>query len=127
MTLSRRLLFAALMVLVVISCRSAPTAVSDGALTVTSKIGVLRLQNRSAAAVNYFLLARDASPLIDWAPCAGPSCPVIPAFGAVDVPRAQVAGLTAATTEVNTYWWHSVADGQGGFQPDSIRVLVARL
>ena len=128
MTLPRRLvLLWASVGLVVIGCQSAPTAVSDGTVTVTSSAGALRLANGSSFPVNYFLLARDAAPLIDWAPCAGPGCPVIPAHGTVIAPRGQVAGLSAGTTEVVTYWWRSILDGNGGFRPDSIRALVARL
>ncbi|HXY68922.1 MAG TPA: hypothetical protein VEH62_05700 [Gemmatimonadales bacterium] len=127
MPLIRRSLFPALAVLAAIGCRSAPTALFDDVLAATSSGGAIRLQSRSVLVINYFLLARDASPLIDWAPCAGPGCPAIPAGGTVDVPHAQVPGLTAATTEVLTYWWHSVADGRGGFRPDSLRVLIVPL
>ena len=127
MKVSRRFVFPCLAVLVVMGCRSAPSAVSDGVLTVTSRAGVLRLENGSILPINYFVLARDAAPLIDWVPCAGPGCAAIPAHGAVDVPQAQVAGLSAATTEVNTYWWRSVPDGNGGYRADSLRVVIVRL
>jgi len=127
MTVPRRLLLSAVVGLVVAGCRSVSTAVSDGSVTVTSGAGVLRLENGSALPVNYFLLAGDAVPLIDWAPCAGPGCPVIPAHGTVTVPHGQVAGLSASTTEVITYWWHWMPDWKGGFLPDSIRALVTPL
>ena len=104
-----------------------PTSVSDGVLTASATASVLRLHNASSAAVNYFVLARDAAPLIDWAPCAGPACPAIPAGGSVSLPYSQIAGYSAATTEAIVWWWHSVSDGTGGFRPDSLRTLVAPL
>ena len=127
MTLPRRLLLSASVGLVVLGCQSGPSAVADGAVTVTSGAGVLRLQNSASVPVNYEILARDAAPLIDWVPCAGPGCPAVPAHGTVTIPHSQVTGLSAGTTEVIVYWWRSIPNWKGGFQPDSVRVLVTRL
>jgi len=104
-----------------------PTSVSDGVLTATATAGVLRLQNASSQAVNYFVLARDAAPLIDWAPCAGPTCPAVPAGGSVSLPYSGIVGYTSATKEAIAWWWHSVSDGAGGFRTDSLRNLLVPL
>lgn len=104
-----------------------PTLVSDGVLTASAAAGVLRLQNASSEAVNYFVLARDAAPLIDWAPCAGPTCAAIPAGGSVSLPYSAIAGYSSATSEALVWWWHSVSDGAGGFRPDSLRNLLVPL
>ena len=104
-----------------------PTSVSDGVLTATATASVLRLRNASSQAVNYFVLARDAAPLIDWAPCAGPTCAAIAAGGSVSLPYSQIVGYSSATKEAIIWWWHSVSDGAGGYRPDSLRTLVASL
>jgi hypothetical protein len=117
-------------VVLVVGCEAPsrpPTSVSGGVLTVTAAAGVLRLRNGSQEAVNDFLLARDAVPLVDWLPCAGPACPAVPSGDSVSVPYVQVAGYSPATTEAIVWWWHSVSDGAGGFRPDSPRSLVAPL
>jgi hypothetical protein len=117
-------------VVLVVGCEAPsrpPTSVSDGVLTATARASALRLRNSSSQAVNYFVLASDAVPLVDWLPCAGPACPAIPAGGSVSLPYSQIAGYSASTTEAIVWWWHSVSDGAGGYQPDSLRTLLAPL
>ena len=104
-----------------------PTSVSGGVLTATAAEGLLWLRNASSQAVNYFVLARDAAPLIDWVPCAGPTCPAIPARDSVSKPYSDIAGYSPATTEAIVYWWHSVSDVPGIYSPDSLRVLLVTL
>jgi hypothetical protein len=108
-------------------CHSAPTSASGGDLTAAVVSRTLWLQNHSRTPVNYFVLASDAAPLIDWAPCAGPGCPVVPAGGSVGVPFSDIVGLSSTTTEVIVNWWHSVADGSGGFTFDSLRAFTIAL
>jgi hypothetical protein len=112
---------------VMVACSREPTAVSDGVLSVSRAPGALRLGNTSAGSVNYFVIERSSAALIDWVPCAGPSCPAVPPAGSVSVPHSQIAGYSAGAREVIVYWWRSVADGAGGFRPDSLRNLVAPL
>jgi hypothetical protein len=110
-----------------VGCHAAPTSVSNSALTATVVSRTLWLQNHSTQPVNYFVVARDVAPLMDWAPCAGPACPVVPAAGTVSVPFSEIAGLSSVTTEAIVNWWHSVPDGGGGFRPDSLRAFVIPL
>lgn len=112
---------------VAVTCSRSPTGVSDGVLSVARTAGALRLQNASQGPVNYFVVERGAAALIDWIPCAGPSCPAVPAAGSVSVPHAQIAGYAVGATEAIVYWWRSVADGAGGFHADSLRHLVTPL
>ncbi len=126
----RRSALAVAAVVLAVGCETPsrpPASVSNGVVTASAAAGGLRLRNASSEAVNYFVLARDAAPLIDWAACAGPSCPAIAAHDSVSVPYSDIAGYSSASTEAIVYWWHSVSHGAGGFRPDSLRNFVAPL
>ena len=117
-------LFAAL----VMAACGAPTAVtSDGVLTVRPRDPALQIENRSPTPVNHFIVERAYAARILWMPCAGPTCPVIPAEGLVEIPYSSIAGYSSGAHEAIVYWWRSVPDGAGGFRPDSIRGLVTPL
>ncbi len=113
--------------LVVAACTHEPTAVSDGALRVVTGTDALTLQNSSPAAINYFVVERGYAARINWAPCAGPSCPAVPAAGTATVPFLEIAGYAPGAHEAIVYWWHTVLNGTSGFRVDTVRALVAPL
>ncbi len=106
---------------------TAPTAVSDGTLSVRRVIGALELENASAAAMHYFAVERGAAARIQWIACAGPACPAVPGRATARVADSLIVGYFPAASEAIVYWWPSVADGQGGWRADSIRAVVAPL
>ena len=128
---TRRILPAAVVAaaaaLVAAGCGNGPLTLLEGPVTATAADSALHVANGSIRPVNYFVLAGDAAPLVDWAACAGPACPAIPPRGSLELSYAQIAEYSASTTEALVYWWYSVQDGRGGYRADSIRVVVVRL
>ena len=121
--MSRRFL---VLLLTTLAC-SDPIAVRDGSLTVTRVPGMLELRNASDAPIHYFIVEREAAALVDWFPCAGPSCRAVPPRDIVLVPDAEIIGFSPEAREALVSWWRSVPDGRGGFEHDLIRALVIPL
>ncbi len=112
--------------LVATAACSDPLSVTDGVLRVNPQPPGLNIMNASAQPVHLFIADRNTLALLDWAPCAGPSCPSLPGGASVLRPCSEIVGCTADSREAVVYWWRSVPDGAGAFRPDSIRQLIAR-
>jgi hypothetical protein len=89
----------------------------------------LRLTNRADRPVYTFVVGRQASASINWAPCVAPECGRIAPGGTRAVPYPPPALVTgyAAETEALVFWWHAVPGPGGRLQPDSPRGLIVRL
>ena len=128
---SRRLLAAVMIALAPLTGCEETTApvhtINDHGFRVRSSGGVIDLTNGTSAPVYTFLIGRVAAQTTEWAPCTdAATCPPL-APGAskrVAFPEAMEEG--AIELEAMVYWWHAVADDQGGFRPDSLRALVVQ-
>ena len=122
------LALAALVCLLAAGCDSPTQVRTDGDLRVTSNGDALELRNRGPQPLYYFVVERQASALIDWAPCTVPAtCASVPPGGRVRVPYASIAGYAAGAREAIVFWWRLEPVSTTQFRTAESGGLVIRL
>ena len=96
-----------------------------GTLQVQSFPPVVRLSNRSSAAIYTFVAERDALAVIDWIPCTTPlTCAGLAPGQDSIIQYTAITGYAPGAEEGVVFWWHLISKEGGGHQPDSIRSVV---
>lgn len=110
-----------------VGCRDSVAPASDVLRTATTPLPpALRLQNETGEPVYYFVAERNALALLDFVLCTTPSCPAVPARGAVSLPYGEIAGYRSGAREAVVLHWR-LRPQSGGYAPDSVRALVVPL
>jgi len=108
----------------------ASSAGAGGALLAARAPGdsTLALTNRTGAPVYTFVVGRERSALVRWAPCVdAATCPPIAPGETRQVPLVVRAPDGGREPEALVHWWHAVPAPGGGVRPDSIRVVTVPL
>jgi hypothetical protein len=86
----------------------------------------LELTNTTSTRVFYFAADRNGLAVLDWAPCVDPAvCDAVAPLSTRNIALEDVALYNPGVSEIAVYHWRLVAvPGEGGYVPDSIRMVV---
>jgi hypothetical protein len=131
--LVRRSLLVAGVVGVLTGCGRDPVAPqTSGPLRITPipSAATLVVANRGTEPVFTFIVGRNASAVINWAPCwdAERCAPILPG-AQLTVPYAALAGGASSMpeTEAIVYWWHAPPSGTTQLSTEDLHSAVVRL
>ncbi|HEY2853983.1 MAG TPA: hypothetical protein VGJ18_14105 [Gemmatimonadaceae bacterium] len=94
------------------ACNS-PTNPSYQPLRPSSNGTAVTLENPNAVPIYYMLANPEFLALADFAACVSPSCPNVPAHGAVHVPYTQIAGYEQSESTATLSQWRLTISPSG--------------
>lgn len=118
----------------VAGCERTPPAVtattgspSTAAVTAEPVADGVRITNGTATGVAFVVVDPTWLGLLVQCDTPGPDCIRLPAGGSIVVPRAEMHGVTSATTDVEVRTWRVVPDASGGHRVEQVSTVVVRL
>ena len=124
----RRDISAVLLLLALTGCASGCESIVSigGSVDARFEADGIVARNGTSRTIYYAAFDREALALLLWAPCTDPAtCARIGSGQAALIPFDEVGvWRPEESREAVFFWWHLVADSEGGYEPDEIRSIV---